>query len=137
MSIRTGTLTHFQIQAARMMLEGQTLAAISIQVQKDIATIKRWGALPAFIEMMKVGKLAAFSETAIRLSSSMHLSAAVLEEIMLDPDTKPGDRIKAAIEILNYSLRLSDNLDLQYRIQLLETAAAVDVDILEGIECHD
>ena len=127
-SIRTTTLNHFQIQAAKMMLEGQDYKAIGIQVNKDQSTIRRWSNLPEFQEMLQVGKTAAFQECSVRLASSMFLSACALESVLLDPDTRAGDRIKAATEILNYSLKLSENLDLQNRIRLLELASTVEAD---------
>ena len=133
MSIKTGTLTHWQIQAAKLMLEGQDYKSIGLQVNKDISTIKRWSNLPEFQEVLRVGKLALFTECAVRLSSSMFLSAAVLEDVMTNPENRPDVRIKAATEILNYSLKLSENLDLQHRIKLLEIASAVDVDEVEDV----
>ena len=125
--VRTTTLTHFQVQAVKLMLEGHDFKAVGLQVNKDQSTIRKWSTIPDFVEMLKVGKYAAFQEAGIRLASTSFLAACVLEEVMTNPETKDESRIKAATAILDYATKLSQNLDLEMRIQLLEKAAKVEV----------
>ena len=57
----------------------------------------------------------------------MYLSACVLESIAVDPDQKGADRVRAAVEIISLSLKLSENLDMQNRLQILELAATIEI----------
>ena len=127
-SIRTTTLNHFQIQAVKLLLEGNDFKAVGLQVNRDQSTIRKWATIPDFVEMLNVGKYAAFQEAGIRLASTSFLAACVLEQVMTNPDTKDENRIKAATSILDYAMKLSQSLDLEHRIQLLEKMARIEVE---------
>ena len=125
---RTTTLTHFQIQACKLLIDGHDVKSVALQIGKDQTTIRRWILLPDAVEMLNAGKYSSFQEAGLRLAKSSYLASCVLEEVMTNPDTKDENRIRAATSILDYALKLSQNLDLEMRIHLLEKAAKVEVD---------
>lgn len=127
LSRRTSTLTHAQILSVKLLLEGHTLRDISTQIGKDVSTIKRWATLPDYQNLMSLGKRSLFEGCSARLASAMYLSACVLEEICTDPDQKGADRVRAAVSIVELSLKLSENLDLQNRLHILELAATIEI----------
>ena len=124
---KTPALTYAQIQSVKLLLDGHTLKDISAQIGKDISTIKRWQQIPEVQNLLALGKRSLFEGCSARLASSMYLSACVLEEIATDPGQKGADRVRAAVEIIGLSLKLSENLDLQSRLQILELAATIEI----------
>jgi hypothetical protein len=121
-------LTQTQITACTLLLEGNDTQDVALQVGKNKTTICRWTKLPEFVQMLNEGKQIAFQEAGIRLARTSFKAAVTLEKIMDDLDAKPEIRLKAATEILNYGLRLSEQLDLTQRIIALEALAKVDDD---------
>jgi hypothetical protein len=121
--MRNTTLTHAQQKAIQFLLEGNEQKVVATMLGKDRTTIHRWSKLPEFEAALQDGKQTAFQEASHKLASTTFRAAATLEEIIEDPDSKPELKIKAACEILNYAIRLSDQLDLAHRISLLEAAA--------------
>ena len=125
---RTTTLTHFQVQACKLLIDGHDVKSVALQIGKDQTTIRRWILLPDAVEMLNAGKYSSFQEAGLRLAKSSYLASCVLEEVMINPDTKDENRIRAATSILDHALKLSQNINLEQRIHLLEIASSVAVD---------
>ena len=131
---RTPSLTYAQISSVKLLLDGHSPKDISIQVGKDISTVNRWMNIPEVQNLISLGKRSLFEGCSARLASAMYLSVCVLEEIATDPGQKGADRVRAAVSIVELSLKLSENLDLQNRLQVLELAATIEIseDLGEG-----
>ena len=125
---RTTTLTHFQIQACKLLIDGHDVKSVALQIGKDQTTIRRWILLPDAVEMLNAGKYSSFQEAGLRLAKSSYLASCVLEEVMISPDTKDENRIRAATSILDQAMKLSQNINLEMRIHLLEIASSVEVE---------
>ena len=121
--MKTTTLHHFQVQAAKMLIEGYDYKAIGIQIGKDPITIRRWVVIPEFAEMLNAGRQATFSETAARLATSSLLAACTLESVMIDPESRAVDRLKAADLILTHAVKFSENIEIQNRLHVLEVGS--------------
>ena len=124
---RTPSLTHAQITAVKLLLDGHSPKDIATQLGKDISTINKWMQISESQRLISLGKRSLFEGCSARLASSMYLSVCVLEEIATDPDQKGADRVRAAVSIVELSLKLSENLDLQNRLQILELAATIEI----------
>ena len=125
---RDRNLTPCQSVALKAFLEGNNWETTAKIAGCHVSSITRWMRLPAFREAINDATNLGFSEAGTRLSGSAYRAACTLDRVMMDESTKPEVKVKAALEILNYALKLSENMDLQNRIRLLEQAAAVDVD---------
>ncbi len=123
---RDSTLTRTQGLALKAFLEGNDWRQTAIIAGCHVSSITRWMKLPQFREAIQDATNLGFSEAGTRLAGAAYSAASTLENIMMDPDSKPEIKIKAAETILNYALRLSENMDLQHRIRLLEQVAGVD-----------
>jgi len=125
---RDRTLTPSQSTALKAFLEGNSWEATAKITGCHVSSITRWMRLPEFREAINDATNLGFIEAGNRLTLSTYRAASTLDLVMMDEDTKPEIKVKAAVEILSYALKLSENMDLQNRIRLLELAATVDVD---------
>ena len=127
MTNKTQKMLHVQIQASKLLSEGMSCLAVALEINKDVQTVRRWTLNPEFKKLVNEGRNSNFGDAANRLASTSFLAACTLETIMCNPETKDENRIRCAIEILNLAVKLSESLDLQHRIYLLEQASTIDV----------
>ena len=125
---RDRTLTPCQSAALKAFLEGNDWKTTAQIAGCHVSSITRWMRLPEFRDAINDATNLGFVEAGNRLTSSAYRAACTLDGVMMDMDTKPEVKVKAAVEILNYALKLSENMDLQNRIRLLELASTVEVE---------
>lgn len=125
---RDRTLTPSQSTALKAFLEGNSWEATAKIAGCHVSSITRWMRLPEFRDAINDATNLGFVEAGNRLTSSAYRAACTLDNVMMDEDTKPEVKVKAAVEILSYALKLSENMDLQNRIRLLELASTVEVE---------
>jgi hypothetical protein len=113
-------LTHEQCKAVQMYLDGSDTLQISLLLSKDQTTIRRWSKLPQFVALLNEGRSVALTDAGLRLSKTAYNAATVLEDVMLDEETKPDIKIKAATSILDYALKLTDAIDHTQRLNEIE-----------------
>ena len=125
---RDRTLTPSQSTALKAFLEGNDWKTTAQIAGCHVSSITRWMRLPEFREAINDATNLGFVEAGNRLTGSAYRAACTLDGLMMDESSKPEVKLKAAVEILNYALKLSENMDLQNRIRLLELASQIEVE---------
>ena len=125
---RDRTLTPSQSIALKAFLEGNDWKTTAQITGCSVSSITRWMRLPEFRSAINDATNLGFVEAGNRLTGSAYRATGTLDRLMMDESTKPEVKLKSAVEILNYALKLSENMDLQNRIRLLELASTVEIE---------
>ena len=88
-------------------------------------TLYRWLKEPEFDAAYREAKRAAFSQSIARLHQMSGAAASTLGKVMVDPNTPPATRVRAADSILNHTAKAIEIEDIEARVSELERTAGV------------
>jgi transposase-like protein len=116
--------------------EAAILALLSTRNVEDAArsigvnarTLYRWMKEPEFDAAYRAGKRAAFGQAIARLHHLSSAAVSTLGKVMLDAETPPGTKVRAADSILNHTTKAIEIEDLDARLKELEAATEANKD---------
>ena len=88
-------------------------------------TLLRWLQLPEFDKAYREARCAAFRQSIARLQQATSAAVTTLLRVMVDPDTPPSTKVRAADSILGHSLKAIELEDIEARVVELERSAVV------------
>jgi hypothetical protein len=111
--------------------EAAILALLSQRTVEDAArvaeigvrTLYRWMKEPAFDGAYRDAKRAAFSQSIARFHQLASAAVTTLGRAMVDRDTPPATKVRAADSILNHAAKAIELQDLEARLAALERSA--------------
>jgi hypothetical protein len=86
-------------------------------------TLLRWLKVPEFQVVYREGRRAAFGQSIARLQQASTAAVSTLLKIMIDPNTPPSTRVRAADSVLDHSKQAIEIEDVEVRVAALELAA--------------
>ena len=93
-----------------------------------ISTLLRWQKEPEFDAAYREAKRAAFSQSIARLHQMSSAAVTTLGKVMVDANTPPATKVRAADSILNHSAKAIELEDIEARVAELERAAEAPKD---------
>jgi hypothetical protein len=101
-------------------------AARSIGI--GVATLLRWQKEAEFQASYREAKRAAYAQSIARLHQMSSAAVSTLGKVMVDPNTPPGIKVRAADSILNHTIKAIETDDIEVRVSELERAAKSSLD---------
>jgi hypothetical protein len=86
------------------------------------ATLRRWQKDPEFQAALREARKDAYRQTIGRMHHLSGAAVSVLGKVMMDPETPPPTKVRAADSILNHTAKAIEIEDLDARLQELEAA---------------
>jgi hypothetical protein len=86
-------------------------------------TLVRWLKDPEFDAAYREARRAAFSQSIARLQQMSGAAAATLGKVMVDPNTPPSTKVRAADSILDHAAKAIEIEDIEARLAALEAAS--------------
>ncbi len=116
----TDGLTVLQSRAVAAMLNSDTLEGAARLAGCSSQSIDRWLKIPAFVLAVNEGKRQAFKMASANLSKYANFAVTTLVEVINDPDTPAGVRVRASEVILTHAMKVEELSTIQDRITVLE-----------------
>jgi hypothetical protein len=86
-------------------------------------TLLRWLKVPEFDKAYREARRAAFAQSTARLQQATSAAVSTLLKIMVDPNTPPSTRVRAADSVLDHAKQAIEIEDVEFRVAALEQAA--------------
>ena len=111
--------------------EGAIIALLTHRTTEDAAravgigcaTLLRWQKEPEFQAGYREAKRAAYAQSIARLHQMSSAAVSTLGKVMVDPNTPPATKVRAADSILNHTIKAIEFEDIEARVTELERAA--------------
>ena len=91
----------------------------------SVSTLLRWQKVPEFSAAYRQARRAAVSQSSARLQQASSAAVSVLLKLMVDPQTPPACRLRAAETVLNQGIRGVEIEDIEVRVADLELASQI------------
>ena len=91
----------------------------------SVSTLLRWQKVPEFSAAYRQARRAAVSQSSARLQHASSAAVSVLLKLMVDPQTPPACRLRAAETVLNQGIRGVEIEDIEVRVADLELASQI------------
>jgi hypothetical protein len=88
-------------------------------------TLLRWMKLPEFDAAYRQARRAAFGQSIARLQHGASAAASTLLKVMVDANSPPSCRLRAADSVLGHAAKAIEIEDIEARVSELERAAAL------------
>lgn len=109
-------------EAIVALLTHRTIEEAARAVNVSTKTLLRWQKEPEFDTAYRAAKRAAFGQSIARLHHLSSAAVSMLGKVMLDAETPPATKVRAADSILNHTIRAIETEDLDARLAALERA---------------
>jgi hypothetical protein len=86
-------------------------------------TLLRWLKVPEFDAAYRAARRAAYSQATARLQQATGAAVSTLLKIMVDTNSPPSTRVRAADSILDHAKQAIEIEDVEVRVAALEQAA--------------
>ena len=87
-------------------------------------TLLRWMKEPEFTKSYREARHAAYGQAIARLQQGTSAAATTLLKMLIDPNTPPSVRVRAAEAIFSHSAKAIEIEDIEARVTALEAAAS-------------
>jgi len=87
------------------------------------STLLSWMKQPAFEAAYRTARRGAFYQSIARLQQATSAAVSTLLKIMIDPNSPPSTRVRAADSVLNHAAKAIEIEDIEVRVTELERAA--------------
>lgn len=121
----SGNLGRKKGQAILELLSQRNVEEAARMAGVGARTLYRWLKEPEFDAAYREAKRAAFSQSIARLHQMSGAAASTLGKVMVDPNTPPATRVRAADSILNHTAKAIEIEDIEARVSELERTAGV------------
>lgn len=122
MSATSGKISRKGPQAIAALLSEPTHEAAAKKAGIGTATLSRWLADPTFQSRYRLAQREAFASAVARLQSASGLAAETLAQEMTGD--RAGDRIRAALGVLEHAFRARELGEMESRLTKLEKLLA-------------
>jgi hypothetical protein len=106
------------------LLTSRNVEDAALQADVGARTIYRWMKEPEFDAAYREAKRAAFSQAIARLHQMTAAAVTTLGKVMVEPNTPPATKVRAADSVLNHAAKAIELEDVEARVSELERAAA-------------
>jgi transposase-like protein len=86
-------------------------------------TLLRWMKEPEFDAALRKARRLSYSQSIGRLQQASSVAATTLLKLMVDPDSPPSCRLRAADSVLSHAAKAIEIEDIEARVSELERAA--------------
>jgi hypothetical protein len=86
-------------------------------------TLLRWLKIPEFQEAYRIARRAAVAQSSARVQQATSAAVSTLLKIMVDQNSPPSVRVRAADSILDHARQAIEIEDVEVRVAALEQAA--------------
>lgn len=117
-------LTTQQQRAIAALLSTKSVAEAAQQIKVTERTLFRWLTEPEFKRQLALAERELVSTATRRLLQYSDAAISVIVSIMADEAKPASVRLRAAMAVMDYSLKLREILDLEERIAELEAHVA-------------
>jgi transposase-like protein len=108
--------------AVLALLSTRTVEEAARAVGVNARTLYRWMKEPEFAVAYRAAKKAAFGQSIARLHYLSTAAVSTLGKVMLDAETPPATKVRAADSILNHTAKAIEFEDIGARLANLEEA---------------
>jgi hypothetical protein len=122
----TGHGTKFgrkQEEAIAALLTQRNLEEAAKSIGISPKTLLRWLKIPEFDAAYRQARRAAFSQSTARLQQATGAAVSTLLKIMVDQNSPPSVRVRAADSVLDHASKAIEIEDVEVRVAALEQAA--------------
>ena len=116
----TQNLTVKQSRAVQSLLAGATVKDAALAGNVSRTTLYKWLARPEFKTELQKADAEIVEVLTRRLTALGKLALDNLEEVLSDPSTPQGIKVRAAVEVINCIIRLRELYTLEARLTELE-----------------
>ena len=106
------------------LLTSRNVEEAALQADVGARTLYRWLKEPEFDAAYREAKRAAFSQAIARLHQMTTAAVTTLGKVMVEPNTPPATKVRAADSVLNHAAKAIELEDVEARVSELERAAA-------------
>jgi hypothetical protein len=89
----------------------------------SVATLLRWQKVPEFQKAYREARRDAHNQSIARLQHATSAAVSTLLKVMVDPNTPPSTKVRAADSVLDHSAKAIELEDIDARLVALEQAA--------------
>src|SRR5205814_2419140 len=90
----------------------------------SIATLLRWQKKPEFQKAYREARRAAHGQSIARLQQATSAAVSTLLKVMVDANTPPATKVRAADSVLDHSAKAIEIEDIEVRVAELERSLA-------------
>jgi hypothetical protein len=105
------------------LLTSRNVEDAALQADVGARTIYRWMKEPEFDAAYREAKRAAFSQAIARLHQMTAAAVTTLGKVMIEPNTPPATKVRAADSVLDHAAKAIELEDVEARVSELERAA--------------
>jgi len=116
-------LTHKQEQAIIALLSNRSVEEAARACSTAVRTLFRWLKDRDFDLAYRAAKRAAYGQAIARLHHLSSAAVTTLGRVMLDADTPPAVKVRAADSVLSHAAKAIEIEDIEARLTELEKAA--------------
>jgi transposase-like protein len=110
-------------EAIAALLSQRNVDEAARAVDISPTTLLRWMKEPEFDAAYRKARRSAFGQSVARLQQGTSAAATTLLKMMIDPNTPPSVRVRAAEAIFNHAAKAIEIEDIEVRVAELERAA--------------
>ena len=108
--------------AVLALLSTRSVEEAGRAVGVNARTLYRWMKEPGFDAAYRAAKKAAYGQSIARLHYLATAAVSTLGKVMIDPETPPATKVRAADSILNHTAKAIEIEDIDARLKDLEEA---------------
>jgi len=116
-------LGHKQEAAIVALLTHRSIEEAARAVPVSAKTLLRWMKEPGFDTAYREARRLAYGQSIARLQQAASAASSTLLKIMIDPNSPPSCRLRAADSVLSHAAKAIEIEDIDARVAALEQAA--------------
>jgi len=110
-------------EAIAALLSQRNIEEAAKSIGIGTQTMLRWLKVPEFDAAYRQARRAAFSQSTARLQQATSAAVSTLLKLMVDTNTPPSVRVRAADSVLDHAKQAIEIEDVEVRMAALEQAA--------------
>ena len=123
MTPSTHNLTPKQDRAIIALLSNRSVEEAAKACNTPVRTLFRWLKDRDFNTAYRLAKRSAFGQAIARLHYFTSAAVTTLGKVMLDPATPPATKVRAADSVLNHTIKVIEEEEIEARLADLERSA--------------
>jgi len=123
MTGRGSKLGHKQEAAIVALLTHRSIEEAARAVPVSPKTLMRWMKEPDFHAAYREARRLAYGQSIARLQQAASAASSTLLKIMIDPNSPPSCRLRAADSVLSHAAKAIEIEDIEARVSALEQAS--------------
>jgi len=95
-------------------------------------SLHRWLTEPMFANAYREARRMAYAQAITRLQQMSSAAVTILGKVLVDPNTPPSTKVRAADSVLNHAAKAIEIEDIEVRVASLEAAAGLEAEGKQG-----